>query len=212
VTYCPKCGSQVNEKESFCNKCGTTLNSQVGVEKKRFLSSSFPAKSATNLLNGMAIGGSVIAIIAALIIWDSLNATFWFDRNLLTSQGTNVGVVQGIMLDNASSISLCGVAIVFASCFLVITLLNQFSAVFRTLSGKSTILNRLTNGVLTGGIVFLAFYAQDYLYYSYANATTPYISASYYKDYAIVGTVLLIIAALLMMSSYLKSRNLATKL
>jgi hypothetical protein len=159
----------------------------------------------------MVIGGSVIAIIAALLVWSSLNATFWFDWNLLSSQGTNTGAVQGIMLDNASSISLCGALLVFASCFLVITLLNQFSAVFRTLSGKSTMLARLENGVLGGGVFAIALYAQDYLYYSYANATTPYISANYYKDYAIVGTVLLIITALLMISSYLKSRNLTTK-
>jgi hypothetical protein len=212
VTCCPKCGSQATEKESFCSKCGTAFNSQVGVEKKRLSSLSFPTRSATNLVNGIVIGGSVIAIIAALLVWSSLNATFWFDWNLLSSHGTNAGVLQGIMLDNASSISLCGVVVVFALSFLVITLLNQFSAVVRTLSGKSLMLMRLANGVLTGGVIAFAFYAQDYLYYSYANATTPYISANYYNDYAIVGTVLIIIATLLMISSYLKSRNLATKL
>ena len=129
----------------------------------------------------------------------------------LISQGTNAGVLQGIMLDQASSISLCGAVVVFALSFLVITLLNQFSSAFRALPGKSIILGRLSNGFLGGGVFFIALYAQDYLYYSYANATTPYISANYYRDYAIVGMILLIVAALLMVSYYLKSRNLATK-
>ena len=96
----------------------------------------FPTKSATNFLNGMLIGGSIIAIIATMLVWSSLNATFWFDSNL-KSQGTNTGLLQSIMLDNASSISLCGAVVVFASYLLVISILNQFSAAFRTLSGKN---------------------------------------------------------------------------
>jgi hypothetical protein len=211
MTYCPNCGSQVNEQERFCSKCGTTLNCQVGVEKKQLRSLSFPTKPTTNLVNGIVIGSSVVAIFAALVVWSSLNATFWFDWNLLNSQEANAGVLQGVMLDNASSLSLCGVAIVFACGFLVIALLNQFSAVFRSLDGKSTILTRLANGTLTGGILFIAWYAHDYLYYSYANATTPYISANYYNYYAIFGTVLLVTSGLLTISSYLKSHNLATK-
>lgn len=116
------------------------------------------------------------------------------------------------MMDLASSISLCGAAVVFASSFLVITLLNQFSPAFRALFRKSAILIRLANAALTVGILGMAGYAQDYLYYSYANATTPYISANYYNNYAAAGMALILVAALLMVSSYLKSRNLATKL
>jgi hypothetical protein len=116
-----------------------------------------------------------------------------------------------MMLDLASSISLCGSAVVFASGFLVVALLNQFSPVFRAISGKSTLLIRLSNGTLVGGIFFTASYAQDYLYYTYANATTPYISGNYYNYYVVAGMILLIVSAVLMATYYIRSRKLATK-
>ena len=92
-------------------------------------------------------------------MWNSLDATFWFDWNLLTSQVTNAGKIQSIMLGYASSISICGVVIALASSSLVIALLDQISPEFRVCYRKNAILPRLANGALVGGLIFLADYA-----------------------------------------------------
>lgn len=205
---CPKCGS-INEKNRFCSSCGTPLNSEAVVEKKRWFS--FPAKQTTTLINGIIIGGSLIAIFAALFMWNSLDASFWFDRNLITSQTTNAGNIQNIMLGYASSISLCGGVIALASSGFVIALLDQFIPAYRTTNRKNAILPRLANGALVGGLILLADYAHDNLYYYYANATTSYISGNYYNYFLFVGSALLLTSAGLLCASYLNSRKLATK-
>jgi hypothetical protein len=127
------------------------------------------------------------------------------------SQGTNAGKIQSIMLGYASSISICGVVIALASSSLVIALLDQISPEFRVCYRKNAILPRLANGALVGGLIFLADYAQNYLYYYYANATTPYISGSYYNYFVFAATVLFLLYASLLCGSYLASRLSSTK-
>jgi uncharacterized membrane protein YvbJ len=36
MPYCPKCGSEVNEKMAFCPKCGATLNATATTQKERY--------------------------------------------------------------------------------------------------------------------------------------------------------------------------------
>ena len=96
------------------------------------------------------------------------------------------------------------------SAFAVIyTSVFQFSETVRNVLGKDGSRTRLANGCLVGGVVGLSLSVQNTVYDSYP----PFSS---YPDtgvitVGIVFTMVIFIGILLIASSYLKSRNLATK-
>lgn len=71
MSYCPKCGAEVDKDDSFCPKCGSSLKeAEIKTEKSKEPTSRFPKK-------GIAIG--VLLLIVCLVI----GAVLYFNANKL---------------------------------------------------------------------------------------------------------------------------------
>lgn len=206
---CPKCGLVVNVKDPFCINCGTTLNSQGDVREKRVFHFTFPPNPSTNLINGILMGAGLTAFFIGLLLWSSLNANFWSQRDLLISQGLNPIESTGSLSDTVNLISLCAGEVIVSSCAVIYTSVFQFSKTVRTVLGKNELRTRVANGFLIGGVVSLSLTAQNTVYNSYP----PFSSYPNTNEMTvgIFGTLLILTGILLTTISYLKSRNLATK-
>ena len=209
MTCLSKCASVAKEKDTFCSDYRTTLNIEGDDEKKSVFHFSFPSKPSTNLINGIIMCAGLIALIIALLLWSSLNAYFWRQRDLMISQGLNQIESTGSLSNTVSLISLCAGGVIISIFAVIFTSFFQFSQTVRTAWGKNEFITRLANGCFVGGVVGLSLSVKNTVYDSYP----PF---SLYPDTGgmtieIVFIAVICIGILLIAISYLKSPNLATK-
>ena len=209
MPYCPKCSSTVNEQDNFCNKCGTNLNNPLNLDQKKLSIFGFPFKASTNFANGTIIGVSAAILAISLLLWSSLDSTYWNQRSFLILQGIKPSAIESILLRTVGEISLCSAAVVYASYVLINSTLSQFIVAVRILIDNKENRTRVGNGLIVGGVLAITFAVQDMVFYSYPLASSA--PPNFQLDFGVGGAIIIFMGVLMLISSYLKSRKLATK-
>jgi magnesium-transporting ATPase (P-type) len=210
MPYCPKCSSLADEKDTFCTKCGTNLNSQSPNKETGLFNFSFPPKPTTNLINGVIIGSGLTLIIVGLSVGFALNSIYWGQMNILNSQGLKTNAINFSLSNIVEWISLCGSFVIFGVYFLVIGIIEQFNSSVRSAMESKKPIARLGNGLISGGFVLVALSAAEVIRELYIPNLSSF--EFLYHVFVLSGLLIVAIGALLKAASYLKRRNLATKL
>jgi hypothetical protein len=69
-------------------------------DHKSLMNRNFPPKSSTDLMNGILIGGSAAVLLTGLLLWSSLNSTYWSQRNVLTMSTYSANDIENILRDS----------------------------------------------------------------------------------------------------------------
>lgn len=207
MSFCPKCGSQVNKEDKFCGKCGTQLSSYpsfVGSANSRF-----PPKPSTNLGNGIVIGSGITLLILGLIGAFAFNAYYWQQTSALSSQGLPVNPYNATLNTPIEFISLSWAAVFFGIYFLALSVPSQISPVVRAVWSRSDYTARAGNGLITGGFVFTTLSAAQVIRDFYVPDNFGYPQG--FVIFILIGVVMMVVGISLRIVSYLRSRKLATK-
>ena len=197
---CPTCGSPVSENDRFCSKCGAMLIPPP--PKQRFLR--FPAKPTTNFGNGAFIGAGVTLVIVGLFLTLALNAIYWQQTQLIIND------LPIITVKNMTFLIATGPFIAVMGAYLLIWGgLNQFSVTFRAALGRRDVIARLGAGCISGGFVLVDLAVLQSVNNWYYTQRSSLVIV--HLIFLTAGFVSMLIGALLIRSSYLRSRRLATK-
>jgi hypothetical protein len=169
----------------------------------------FPAKPSTNLANGIFIGLGCTLIIVGLIIAFSTNAAYNQQISYLSARGIQVNIYASGLDNLVQLITLATLITVLGTYALIIGTLNQFSFTVRTAMESKNSRTRWGNSLISGGFVWSALVSSNFVeqfYHPSSAGWYAYVTVGF-----VVGGLLLVLAgALLIRSSYLRSR-LSTK-
>jgi hypothetical protein len=154
-------------------------------------------------VNGLFIGAGITMSIVGSVISLTLNAIYWQQTNLVSSQGLNINsyVLSGSLFP---LISLSVFMAIFGAYTVILGTINQLSVTARAAWERKDAKARLGNGLITGGFVFVGLSSIQLIdqfyqpYYSNGVANTEIV-------FIVGGLVLILIGALLIRSSYLRS-------
>lgn len=205
---CPNCGLLVDETDVFCKYCGTAQN-RKSVSYDRGPVTDYPFLPTSKFVNGFIIGiCAAVMILGSLLIW-SLNADYWAQWNLLLALGTTPHSAASMLSDKVIVIAFCSEAVIVAAYFLIYLTLYQFNSTGRAIILQSDKKARLANGLMGGGLTFIALNMIGVTFNLYdPSKPNPWL----YEDaFVIAGIILIVTGALLLSRFYFNSRRLATK-
>lgn len=206
MPYCYNCNSIVTEQDKFCSKCGAAARTQVSPQPN-MTKSNLPIKPLTNLTTGAMIGGGVVLLVLGLLIAFSLNALYGQQTGYLAAEGIQVNIYS-FGLDNMIFLISLGALIAMMGVYiLLLASLNYFNDKVRSAMERKDGRARVGNGLLSAGFITSALFSADFIQQFYRQ-----YRSSWYEPvlliFIICGLVVILIGALLIRSSYLRSLSL----
>jgi hypothetical protein len=206
MPYCFNCNSVVTEQDKFCSKCGIATRTQVSLQPN-LAKSNRKIKSTTNLTTGAMIGGGVALIIVGLLIAFSLNALYGQQIGYLSAEGIQVNIYS-FGLDNLVLLISLGALIAMMGVYsLLLASLTYFNDKVRFAMERKDSRARVGNGLLSAGFITSALFSADLIQQFYRH-----YSSSWYEPVLLIfiigGLVTILVGALLIRSSYLRSLSL----
>ena len=174
------------------------------VDEKSATSQNFPSKPSTDFMSGALIGGSAIVLLAGLLVWSSLDSTYWYQRNALITSGLDISHFDFIFSSTVLAISLCAAAVVFSSYLLIHTSARRLNPTIRRLTENNGPRRNWNDGLLSGGALAITFSAQNLVFSFYPwTYTNPFL----WVGFGVAGTMLIIVGVLRIAISYRNIRK-----
>ncbi len=188
----------------YCKKCGSPI------ERLPTSGISVVSFSTSILFKGMLIG--VSATIMAICSWVAYSTFIDYSRQYsqLIALGASPNDAHHVLLELPSTIGFCVAAVIYAFFLLVISILDYISPAARTVMNSKKPMPRLSMGLLTGGVISVAFSSMNYIFDLYSTSKyKPAIDP--FLVFALIGLILIVTGLLLFVISYFRSRKQATK-
>jgi hypothetical protein len=199
---CSKCGSIIEENYKFCKKCATST-SRIPVNGIPNFS-----VSTSILFKGMLIG--ISATIMAICSWVAYSTFIDYSRQYsqLIALGASPNDAHHVLLELPGTIGICVAGAIYSSYLLVITVLDYFSPTVRALINSKKLINRIGNGLVTGGVISISFSSMYYIFDLYSTST---IKIDPNHIFALIGLILLTAGISLFAILYFRTHRQATK-
>jgi hypothetical protein len=169
----------------------------------------FSGKRSNNFFNGFTFGIAACVVVTGLILASWMNSNFWQQQHELIALGVPISEIRSLLFDNVTFISFSVLAVIWGSYLLVITAFSQFSPTINSLVNSKK-MNRTRRGM---NLVFGGVVAVNSIIFSfdaiYRGETDNFFWV--WAIFAVAGAVLIVLGCLLVVSSYFKSRDLATR-
>jgi hypothetical protein len=170
----------------------------------------FSGKRSNNFFNGFTLGIFACVVVAGLILASWMNSNFWQQQHELIALGVSSSEIRSLLFDNVTIISFSVLAVIWGGYSLVITAFSQFSPTINSLVNSKK-MNRTRRGtsLLLGGVVAVSYPIISSFNTIYLGEANNFFWV--WDIFVVAGAVLIVLGCLLLVSSYFKSRNLATR-